>query len=111
MAFGKVGIDLKGAAAVKLSFFQPNAGRIVFEMASSTGKRKRGMGKSETGVASNRVRQVLAGGIHHRCIAGSSDAIAAHELRIGHGITAVARTLLECGWGLRAVQDSSNLFV
>src|ERR1700752_1839878 len=67
------------------------------------------MRESKTGVASDRVRQVLAGGIHHRRTAGSCDAIAAHELRIGHGITAVTRTLLRYGWGLRAIQDSGNL--
>ncbi len=104
MAFGEIGIEFQGPLAMEFRLVQPHVRRVEFEMASGTRERKRGMGKREGGISSDRIDEVIARLFQKSRLPGRAQAVTAHEFRIRQRVSAMTWAFLGYRGTQRAVQ-------
>src|SRR4051812_24926599 len=93
---GQIRIEFERAAAMKLRFLEPSARRTEFEVLRCADDRQGGVRQCKCRIARDRTTQMLCRFVQRSLIARRTQPIAAHELRVGHGILAVAGTVLRC---------------
>ena len=67
------------------------------------------MSEGKSGIARDRIAQMLSGFVERRGIAGGSEPVTPYEFRIRHRVLAVSWAALD-HWSQRPVQCGGNLF-
>src|ERR1700680_1156418 len=88
-------MQLERATAMKLGLLQPRACWVKFKVARSAHNGKGGMRQGKSGIAGDRIGQMLGGFFQQRWITSGTESETPHEFRICHRFRAIAWAALD----------------